>query len=245
MKPDIIVTHPRDMFYPLWVAQMNRERHLFGTIIVMMSQSATDRDYTTMLKNYIHGDVIIKSYYDDGKDWRNAAVNEALSHVQADSVLFLEQDFMAVTGFFETLIECGKEYGMVGFREGEGRFHPACLLVHRDLIEKTRKDFSVEPDVSDHFAKFTKDMEGIASVLDIQTVTMPTWHHLAGLTQNHRLTENFYNSEEFLTYLLKSLVLPQPSDWKEFTHAKISEVHRSGAKGEDPIINQFFDEYEL
>lgn len=245
MKSDVIVVHPRDMFYPLWIAQLNRDRHLFGKIIIMMSQSASDRDYTNEIKLFLKGDVIVKSYHDDGKDWRNAAVNEALIHAQSDSILFLEQDFLAVTGFFETLIEYGKEYGMVGFREGEGRFHPACLLVQSSLIAETRKDFSVEPDISDHFAKFTKDMEGITTALDIQKVTMPLWHHLAGLTQNHRLTENFYNSEQFLTYLKRSLAFPQPPEWAVFTQVKIYEVMQSGAKGEDPIINLLFDEYEL
>ncbi|HHT9145253.1 MAG TPA: hypothetical protein ACFYD4_06160 [Candidatus Wunengus sp. YC61] len=222
---DLLVCHPKDMYYPQWAWRMNRDRELFGRIVVVMTQTAIELDYTSYIGNHVSGSTVVINYPYDGKDWRNNAINEGLYETRGDKVLFLEQDFLVGEGFFEALINKAEPYDAVGFRDGE-RFHPACLLVTQDAIAKTRRDFSVDPDKGDHFSKFTQDLDKGSKTAELKDLGLPDWEHISGLTQNYRMTDHFHRPKEFYQYLVDSREYDQPDFWREITESKIKEVER-------------------
>ncbi len=219
MKPDIIISHPRDILYPWWMWRINKDRDLFEKVIIVMTQNATGTDYSSYILNNVDGCEVIEEYVDDGRDWRNAAIKEALKVSYSSHVLFLEQDFLVEDGFWEDFLSKGKDYNSVGFVEGN-RFHPACLLVRRDIIQKTKEDFSVQPDVGDHFKKFSEELMEVGGHANMRDLKLPGWYHMAGLSQNFRLDKNWYGENEFFAYLLQCLLLPERylhPTWKSFT----------------------------
>lgn len=203
---DVITCSPRDVYYPFWVKQMNDNRHLFGRVIVVMTQGG-DRDYTHYLEDHLKNVSLITKYPQTG-DWRHQATITALKYVLGDKVLFLEQDFLAEPDFYEKLNKADDE--VIGFWTGN-RLHPACLRVNKSLIDNP--DFSVDPDVGDHFYKFTKGLMEHANVTILEALGL-CFYHLAGLTQNYRLTDNFYQPNQFLTYNQKCLDLDMPDEWR-------------------------------
>lgn len=223
MNTDIIVCHPKDLLYPEWMHRMNADRNLFSKIIVVMTQSSTNRNYTDYLKKNLKNATYVEHYKDDGHDWRDSAINEALYESTGSTILFLEQDFIVDEGFFEDLLDKAKDYNTVGFRDGE-RFHPACLLVNRSILDRTRKDFSVDPDKGDHFSKLTTDLEKFNNWCSLENMNLPKWNHISGLSQNFRLESNFHKAKEFYHYLMESLEYDQPEDFRKYTISKAREV---------------------
>lgn len=236
MKPDVIVLNPRDCLYPWWMNMVNKNHHLFGKVIIVMTQFATDLNFTNYIKRNLDA-VVLESYPNDGKDWRHAAIIEALKYSDGETVLFLEQDFLFGKGFLEHIFS--QLYPTIGFYEGD-RLHPAFLLVQKDILDKTRKDFGVDPDRGDHFSKLTKDLEKVSSIIDLRTLT-DSWYHLAGLTQNYRLTENWYQPQIFFEYNKLSQELPQHEVWKGICRKKEMEM---GAFFPHPTVSlkEFFYE---
>jgi len=223
MKIDMLLCWPRDIFYPYFVDLINKNRHLFNKVIVVMTQKADNRDYIYDIKKYIKDATVLINYPYKGLDWRQDAIIEGLYETRGSHVLFFEQDFLVMDGFFEQLFERGKYFQVAGFRDGE-RFHPACLLVTQEAIASTEKDFSVQKDVGDHFYKFTKQLEKLNNWASLGFLNLPDYYHMAGLTQNYRLTDNFYCPHEFFTYNDLCLNLPMPDSWRKFLQTKhISE----------------------
>jgi hypothetical protein len=247
IKPDLIISHPKDVYYTLWVQQLLRDRHLFNKVIVIITQFSTDRDYVGEVQLRL-GNAIIRPYRTTKHDWRNSSVNTALSFIDSDWVLFSEQDFFTKEGFYEDLFGKVNDFGFVGTRDmqEQNRFHPACLLVKKDLIKQTTKDFSIIPDKGDHFSLFTKELEALTTFGELEKLTSYTdWFHMAGLTQNYRLQSDFFQPQRFYTYLVCSLKLDQPKHWREITRDKIHDMELSGDRYElSPTIKSFFDEYE-
>lgn len=241
-KADVITCHPRDVYYPFWVYQMNKNRELFGRIIVMMTQTSSNRDYTQYLKSHLNNGTIIEKYEDRGIDWRNAAINKALKYIVSPSVLFLEQDFLVKEDFFRRLLEQGETHNAVGFRDN-ARFHPACFLVKKEIIDKTNKDFSANPPTGDHFSIFSDELINLGEWTTLEELDLPDWYHLAGLTQNYRLATNFFKPRQFYTYNQGCLMFEQPDEWRRFCKKKQDELTTSGeAIWEDKNIKSFFEE---
>jgi len=236
MKPDILCCHPRDVIYPLFMHRINKDRELFNRIIVVMTQKARDVDYSGYLQTNIKRVTLVKEYKDDGSDWRNAAIREGLRYIGSGDILFLEQDFLFKKGFFEKLIEKANDYNAVGFVDGN-RFHPACLLVKREILSKTSRDFSVDRDVGDHFVKFSRELMDLENWADLKYLDLPEWKHLAGLTQNFRMNSNWYHPREFFTYLVCSGEIDQPEEWAEFA---VKKLHQVGEYPLDEKIKSFF-----
>ena len=89
MKIDIVICQPRDVLYPWFMRKMNEERHRFGKVIVIMTQQATEHNFTNYIKANIKDVTVIEEFPYDGKDWRDSAINEALRQSDGDRVLFL------------------------------------------------------------------------------------------------------------------------------------------------------------
>lgn len=236
MKPDVIVSHPRDVLYPWWQRSMAQNRHLFGKLIVIMTQYATPLNFTNYIKAHLPDAVVIEEYYDDGHDWRNAAINEALNLSDSDRVLFLEQDFLCTPDWLQTVLSIPGE--MTGFYQGE-RLHPAFLMVSKAILNRTKRDFSVTPDKGDHFYAFTKELEQLGDIWKLQPT--PDWHHLSGLTQNYRLDDQWHNAREFYMYNHLSMRLPQHPSWLGFCYQKETQMTEKGVLGTvEPYLGRFF-----
>lgn len=240
MKPDVIVAHPKDIYYPYWADLMNRNRSLFGRLIIVMTSPNSDRDYTKYLKK-IRGSMIINQDIQKltagGKDWRNIATNLALEKSDSEYVLFLEQDFLVKDKFFEKLFEGAKGYFAVGFNSSK-RLHPACLLVKKEIINKTDRDFSAKPPAYDHFGLFTHLIKSWGNWTTLEELGLTDWLHLAGLTHNFRVWPPNYYPNRFYNYLVCSADLDQPEGWRVFC-ADI--IKRMGKRLSDPGLIEYFE----
>jgi hypothetical protein len=142
-----------------------------------------------------------------GDDWRNIAVNHALQYSKSEWVWFTEQDFLPKGNFWE---EVGKAVSndckTIGILEGE-RLHPACLFIKREILNQTKHDFGIIPNVSDHFSRLAKDLDS----LGIKPAILPpeTYEHMNGLSNNFRQLldgqEPNYKRDEFMKYLAETL----------------------------------------
>lgn len=239
MKPDIVVCNPRDVLYPLFMARINKDRDLFNKVIVVMTQQSEDFNFTNHIKDTIKDATVIEKFEDDGGDWRNSAINEALKFSDGDSVLFLEQDFLVTDGFFAKLVDGNLGNEIRVFKEGD-RVHPACFLISRELLDKTSKNFSVEKDIGDHFYKFVKELQSMPEIIETNIkyfcVVYPHFH-INGLTQNYRLLENWYQCSTFKAYNLLSIKMKQHSVWRGLC-IKLDAI--LDAKP-DETMNKYFD----
>lgn len=231
MKPDIITVWPVDTYYPLFVHQINKDRELFGRVIVVMTPGNNqDFDFTKDIEKNLDNVTVISpdilKLTAGGKDWRNVAVNDGYRFVNSKYVLHLEQDFLAGKDFYKELIEKGDGHDMVGIKE-ETRFHPCCLLVSDEITKKTDRDYSAYPPISDHFGRITGQIRNQTDgkVATLEELGLDDFFHMAGLTHNHRLNSDWHQVREFYTYLTCSCSLDiQPEDWREFSKKKCEQI---------------------
>ena len=230
-KPDVIVTAPYCLDYPLWREEMEKNRHLFGDIYLMMYRDSRPLDFhafvqqqTPWAKTVLMGQIGVG-------DWRNVCVTEALSRSSAERVLFLEQDFVALDDtFWPRFMKEAASNDVMGFSDVTrqeftsekgswqfgARLHPACLLVTRDLINKTRRDFSAYPNPPvdrDHFGVFTDELhvlykEGKVRFLPLEKY-QDSWKHWAGVSWNYMLAMDgkppVYKTDEFREYVTRAM----------------------------------------
>ena len=225
---DVIICWPRDIYYPLFVLQMNRDRDLFEKVIIVMTAGESNRDFTG---NIAIKDATVLQIGSASGDWRDIATKAALSQSKSDYVLFLEQDFFYKKGLIEKIMKSDAD--MVGFRDGN-RFHPACLLIKKSALSDITLDFSANPPKHDHFGGLTKQLDGKT----FEELGIDGWYHLSGLTHNFRLPEAFHKRDEFCTYCELCKELPQPEDWKRFSKManRFSYVYNEE-------VASYFDEY--
>jgi len=228
MKPDVIVCWPKDIYYPLFISQMNRDRDLFGRVIVVMTKAETDRDFS---EDIVINDCIVLEAKDEPGDWRNTATKAALARSNSERVLFLEQDFFYKRDFIEKLLEL--DHNMIGFKD-DNRFHPACLLVKKKALSGIKLDFSANPPKHDHFGAVTSQIAGET----FEELGLENWHHLSGLTYNYRIPQAYHKRDEFYTYCEYCKKLPQPGEWREFS--KQTDGFRYD---QSPVIADYFYEY--
>lgn len=208
MKPDLIICQPRHLDFPLWRKFIRDNRFRFNKIIVVFTHmNVSDVDYRQFVQDSLREDNVI--FLDclpaeADEDWRNKAVNMALTVSDSEWVWFTEQDFTALDGFWDAVEKASKVTSVIWVEVGE-RPHPCCIFIKRDLIEKTSKNFGVVRDVSDHFSIFTKEIRDQFPVITIER----GWHHMNGLSQNLRMLqlgeEPNYNPEEFKEYCKRCL----------------------------------------
>lgn len=230
MKVDLIISWPKSMDYPLWRDYIVRRTGRFNKIIIVFTETSEGIDYSDgiieHLKNaskkflFIHSGPV-----DPNEDWRNRAINQALTYSTAPWVWFTEQDFFIYDddAFWRTVEEQQDGHDVIGYHEGD-RLHPACMLVRRSAIDKTRRDFGIVPGVLDHFGKFVLDLQdqGVCIfTLPYQGRRTPDqlFYHMNGLSHNLSLVQRgekpVYKHEEFDRYLTISLMVkPLDIRWK-------------------------------
>lgn len=221
MKPDIIVVWPRNCDYPLWRQFIRENRHRFNEIIIGFMETNVGRNYMPFIKEAMQADYvhfIEPMPVPAGQDWRNVIVNNCLLHsYNAEWIWFTEQDFIITHPdlFFDDIESHMETYDVMAVYQ-EHRMHPCSIFARRSALNKTRKDFGIIPNISDHFSKFQADIERIG--LLVAPIT-DFYYHLNGLSHNmYLLYQNQvpnYEIERFCAYLEDCLQVSVPlqEDW--------------------------------
>lgn len=195
MKMDLVITWPISCDFPIWRRFLRENRNLFENVIIVMSDTHTGHDYSDFLFEATKKDGVMfrrKDSYIQMEDWRNAAVNAGLTYATSEWVFFTEQDFFIYDpkDFFDRMDKQSADVDIFHHLEGE-RIHPACMVVRKDMINKTKKDFSVDPGKSDHFGKFVDELsDKKARFKVLPGKNGDDYLHLNGLTHNYRLIED-------------------------------------------------------
>lgn len=206
MKPDIVVSWPRNCDYPLWRQFIHNNRDKFSDVIVVFTETYHGDDYRDFVYRVMLPDRVqcIQSPPPGrNQDWRDVAVNYGLMWCQSDWIWFTEQDFYPNDKFWGELnqgVSDGKQVMAVYIGE---RMHPCSIFMERSLLNQTRHNFGIVPDKSDHFSLLQIDIEGLG--FDIGRFSDDSYFHFNGLSGNYYLasagqTPN-YNIEEFKQYL--------------------------------------------
>lgn len=214
IKPDIIVCWPRNNDYPIWRQFIHDNRARFNEIIIVFTETNYGDDYRDFVRTAMFGNAV--QFVDilpipSGEDWRNISVNAALLHsYNAEWIWFTEQDFFPKEGFW-------KAWELEGFDVlatfDNTRMHPCNILIKREtLVQKTRRNFGIVPDVSDHFSRIQTELQ--QSDAKIYAVPEDTYEHLNGLSHNFSLLERGeapnWKVERFNQYLRDCLKVTVP-----------------------------------
>lgn len=153
-------------------------------------------------------------------DWRSQSTNYMIDESSSDWVLSLEQDFFikSYPHFFHTIKGAMETHDLIVFEEGN-RFHPACLFIKRDVLNKTKKDFSVMGQGRDHFSEVSKELKGmkikITTLKNLGLEEGVDWNHMRGLTDNYFAPKPYYDLERFGFYnSISRDVKPMSDYWK-------------------------------
>jgi hypothetical protein len=226
MKPDIIVTWPSGIDYPLFRLQCKLFKKYFNEIIIVTYPHGSP-DYRPWLKKNFPEATFVESG-ESGPAWRETAVNLGLDHSKSDYVLFTEQDFFWKDDrFLKTVFKWSGSRDTIGIRQG-ARLHPCFLLTKRDLINKTSRDFSVKGQDLDHFTQFTKEIREVGSFIELKEIGLFSgrdWFHFSSMTWNlfrikdHDCREQ-HNTGDFLVYnyLSRTNKIIQNPTWIAFTY---------------------------
>ena len=218
IKPDIIVSWPRNCDYPLWRQFIHDNREKFNLVIVVFTETNVGENYREFVKKAMAKDWVLFAENPEipgGEDWRNVAVNHALiQSYNAEWVWFTEQDFFPKDGFWENvqaMVDDDLRY--IAVKQGD-RIHPCSLFLRRDLLSSLRKDFAANPPEYDHFGNIQKQLEQREERIGV--IHPDQWQHLNGLSHNMRLVSDGglpnYDPKEFDEYVQKCMKVTVPLD---------------------------------
>lgn len=230
VRPDAILTWPTSCDYPLWRAQLARDRDRIGRVLVAFSPGSHRRDYTAFVRDRLADLDVEFADVPYGREWRDSAVNEMLARSDSEWVWFTEQDLLVriPDRFWMQMRDEFDRRGVCGWREhGEGdRLHPSCLFARRDLVNRTSRDFAPVPG-GDHFSLFSEQLEAMRPPFLLDTI----WKfgrydegdaevvHMAGLSFNHQLVtegaEVTHHPGQFRAYLRDCLSGDVHPAWRE------------------------------
>lgn len=217
-RPDIIVSWPRNCDYPLWRNFIRNNRPRFNEVIVVFTETNAGDDYRDFVRSAMQSDYV--HFIDSrpilpGEDWRDVAVNEALVHsYNSEWIWFTEQDFYITDEKFwnEIYYKAMAGFDLMAIAQ-QGRIHPACIFIKREILDQTSKNFGANPPEWDHFGLLQKELEE----LQIYRVLLADedaygYKHFNGLSHNWHLInqgqEPNYNPGEFAEYLKQCIALP-------------------------------------
>lgn len=232
---DLLVTWPVDCDYPVWRRWLAANRMRFDRVIVAFSPMPGSDDWRDQLRPLLAADDVtcLDTRWEDGADWRDAAVNAALNVSEAAWVWFTEQDFHIVEpdNFWRTVyahLECADAIGV----RADTRWHPCSLFVHRDAVEATSRYFGSDP--VDHFYRFGKELEAKAArFVNIDAFWPYTYNHMQGLSHNFHLVrrgeEVTFKPDEFARYLwaCRHSGVPLVPEWTALVAPWLARYHLS------------------
>lgn len=218
MKPDIIVTWPRNCDYPLWRQMIRDNRDKFNEVIIVFMETNQGDDYRQFIKDAMFQDHVLfvqSPPVGATEDWRNVAVNAALMHsLHSEWLWFTEQDFFfpEIDNVWQLLDEVSQTgCRAIGVLDGQ-RLHPCCLFLKRNLLVQTSKSFGANPPEYDHFGRIQKDLDHLK--VNGYILHPDTYIHMAGLSHNMRLItegqEPNHQVEQFYNYLNDCLKVTVP-----------------------------------
>lgn len=221
IKPDLIVTWPRNNDYPLWRQYIRDNRTRFNNVIIVFMDTNVGPDFTRFVLGAMFKDFVLfinSPTILPGQDWRDVAVKAGLYHsLHSEYVYFTEQDFFTNPGFWEAVDEHeGEDY--IGVMQG-GRLHPCSLLLKRHVLDEIKLDFAARPDQGyDHFGLIQTELE-LHRPEYIYTILGDLYYkHYNGLSHNFSLITRgeppVYMPEEFKDYLEKCTKVRVPLDEK-------------------------------
>ena len=130
-------------------------------------------------------------------------MNAALDVSDAEWVWFTEQDFMVEPAFWAQFTG-----DLAGITIDERPLHPACLLVSRDLIDRTSRYFG--PDPVDHFYTFGTELCALAEPRIIDD----GFRHFQGISESQMLAwlgeEPRFRPEQFRAWVQANLAADVP-----------------------------------
>ena len=213
-NPDIIVSWPVHLDYPLWRQFIHDNRSRFENVIVVFTQMNAGRDYRPWLKEQLSKEGIIcmdNNVIEANQDWRDVAINKGLGESHTKWIFFTEQDFFPQEGFWDVVDTLSKSTDVVGYFQ-EGRLHPCCIFIKRKLLNTTSRYFGVVKDKLDHFGQIQKELD--EKNIPIGIISPYYGYHLNGLSQNMFLLQigekPNYEPEKFKEYCQKCLQIDLP-----------------------------------
>lgn len=237
-KPDVIVAWPRNCDYPLWREFIRTNRDRFNLVIIVFTETHYGEDYRQFIRDAMLRDYVLfidNPQVGKDEDWRDLAMHQALiQSYNAQWLWFTEQDFIPLEGFWED-IERDYNYGdEVIAAYDDKRMHPCSIFIKRETLQtKTRKNFGIVKDVSDHFSLIQRDLEQNNAV--IYKIPRELYEHLNGLSHNLTLiyngSEPVWQPQRFTKYLLDSIKVAVPLDPR---YIKLVEEY---LKKHYPLIN--------
>jgi len=227
MKVDLVSQVCIYCDYPVWRAWIRKYRSKFNKIILYPSRHHGVIDLETFWRDVLRETWVDPEPIDYAvQDWRQAETEPLLKHVESDWIWFSEADFFCKDwdNFFSDLEKESKKRDMMGLWNMTNfpYFHPSCLLIKTEMLNKTKKDFRAHPEINgaDHFSMITKDVEKIGGLT--KSIQNMGWgedkaFHLGGLTYVYQnFKDDFSNPigvkypEAFRVY--NQLQLQQPVD---------------------------------
>lgn len=220
--------------YPIFRQLLTKYRSKFNKIILYASRhhGVIDEEEfmrKTFPETWVSTEI---DWTTPGIDWRQVETEPLLEKSDAEWILFMEQDFFC-DDWDKLWVDVEREMGsgadMIGWYDNNSFFyiHPSFLLIKRELLDKTNKDFRAHPEVqgSDHFAMITKDAQDLgAKIVTLQDMGYKEWDnafHLGGLTYPYQNwkgdgTDHFgvKNPEAFMVYNYFSRIAPVEQDQK-------------------------------
>ena len=165
MKPDLIITQIKHCDYPIFRGFLMSHRDWFEKVIVYFSEHNRfpyfDHFIQDSLKNLdiTWADPVFINW--GVEDWRNVSTNELLKYSEAEWVCSIEQDWFARdwNKLWEAVQEASKTADYMGWWQENNKYiHPSFWFAKRELLDKTRKDFSAKPP-HDHFGLIYEDVK--------------------------------------------------------------------------------------
>ena len=213
MKPDVILTWPRNCDYPLWRKMIAKNRDNFDDIFVVFMNPNQGVDYRDFVISEMQDtDVIFidSPEIQPGQDWRDVAVNEALLMSGSDWIWFTEQDFIPRVKFFQfhKIATTPEDIRVVAAYAGD-RMHPCSIWIKRAALDETSKYFGIDTKRGkfDHFGQLQVDLE--KNEKRIAHLPSVYYRHMNGLSHNWTLVSQgqppVYKPKLFTKYIKQCL----------------------------------------
>ncbi len=229
----IILSWPDSFDFPVWRSNVSKLRTYTKEIIVCFTSHGSNpiKDWIRQVLpqcTFLDADTYQAQQY--GGDWRNKSTNYMIDHASGEWILSLEPDFFIkdYEKFFTAVSEGMKTHNVITFEENQ-RFHPAFLLVKKDVVQKTHRNFSVMGQDKDHFWQFTKDIKGICDHKTLQSLELlegRDWIHMRGLVDNYFAPKPYFDLPSFHVYNDACRELDVPVNeywWKEMERCSKAE----------------------
>lgn len=170
MSIDVISQVCQYVDFPLWRAWIKKYRGKFNEVICYPSKQHGTLDLEEYWKqnfkeNFVRDHVI--DWTTPGIDWRQVECDPCVKRSKAEWIWFQEADFFCKDWdkLFKDIEKAMETSDMIGLWN-ETHFpyvHPSCLLIKREMLDKTSKDFSAHPEINgaDHFAMLTKEVQDL------------------------------------------------------------------------------------